>query len=742
MKPLALALTPSALFRLSQFSIGPEWFSNFYLPRDPAGLKRVVLNDIIYLLESSILDDNSPLAVIDLRPESNIFSDSNRLSILERIITVCRSVYSDSVIIPATWRPHFEGAMLSITPCSGPAWRSRLHFAKRPNGKADLLVFSRTDEAVNFSRLSPPLSLHSAARNGLADAMLSPATEAQSDSLAGIVLSERLPQGFVQGASLDQWYTSKLTTDQRKFVDKPHDGPVRLRGSAGTGKTLSLVVKFLRDAIKSESEQTPVRYGFLTHSTASADLVQAVAESLDPLGLMFDQGRFSRLEVRTLYDLANEQLNFSLDDLKPLSLDGREGRKLQMELISTALKEMGDSVVVSAQFSDLSSELSERWKNANNDSDKRFVAEVMNEFASILDAEGIRAGEEKGERYVKSGANRPSWLLALPTEVDRRFLLEVHRRYRKALAEMNTLSVDQMVGDFNTFLDSNRWSSTRGKAGYDALFVDELHLFTSIERQTLHKLIKHAVEDDGRPKRPSIFMAYDLKQSTRDTFTQFGEDGNLFTNSSKLQGSDLVKLSKVFRYTPQIADFLVDLDASFPAIDIPGEWEAYAGEAELDAGPKPNLKIYKDDTSLFREVFALARQEATRIGGRRVAVLCVSGEMFERYLIASRQVASTVLPILGRDATEELRHAGKRFIFSVPEYVAGLQFETVYLVHANTQEAPADAGDGLRRRFISDVYLGSSRTERNLTICASVVRGGPSDVLNLALERGSLLTTV
>jgi hypothetical protein len=406
------------------------------------------------------------------------------------------------------------------------------------------------------------------------------------------------------------------------------------------------------------------------------------------------------------------------------------------------LSQMRESGVLRAQFSELSSPMMSAWATPASAPGKRLVAEIMNEFASVLDAEGVRAGEEKGIKYVSGSGTRASWQMSLPFEVDRRFILEVHRRYRKALAEMGALSVDQMIGDFNSFLDSNRWSSVRGREGYDALFVDELHLFTSIERQTLHKLIKQAVDDEGRPKRLPIFMAYDIKQSTKDTFSQLGEPGSIFTSSSKLTNSELVKLSKVFRYTPEIAEFLTDLDASFPAVDIPSEWEAYSGEAQLSGGPKPTLTVHKDNISLFRSVFDEAREVAMKTdgGGRRVAVLCASPEMFETYLVAAPQYKGKMISILGRDGDDELRHAGRRFVFSMPEYVAGLQFETVFLIHPNVQEAPIDAGDGMRRRFISDVYLGSSRAERSLRLHSSIERGGPSDVLKLALERKSLVT--
>lgn len=129
-------------------------------------------------------------------------------------------------------------------------------------------------------------------------------------------------------------------------------------------------------------------------------------------------------------------------------------------------------------------------------------------------------------------------------------------------------------------------------------------------------------------------------------------------------------------------------------------------------------------------------------GGRRVAVLCASEDQFDRYLeAAAGQYAGRHLPITSREPSSELRHAGKRFVFSMPEYVAGLQFDTVFLIHVDAAEAPADASDGVRRRFISNIYLGSSRAERTLKIASCLSRGGRSDILGMALDRGSLIET-
>jgi hypothetical protein len=740
----ALALTPDALFRLAACSISEEWFKEFATPAQNISIKRAVVNDIVYLIDPDLNTDDVPIIVIRVDGKDGVFSDKNsRITTLERIITVGRWIYSEGVSVPTTWRKHHEGSLFSIQATArNPGWRARVHFDRSPKGSRDLFAFSRTDDTVNFDKLDAHVETYLAAKAGLAQAVLSSHEPLKASQSGGITLSQRLPQGFVQGATLEQWYENKLTAEQRSFVDKPTEGPVRLRGAAGTGKTLSLVVKFLRDAIIAEGEQRPMKVGFLAHSFASVDLITSISESLDRTGLIYGAGRHVKLEVKTLYDLAHKNLNFELDELQPLSLDGREGRRLQAELIETALRDLAGSGIASAQFQDMSEDIHERWREAVARNSTRLVHELMNEFASVLDAEGVRAGEERGERYAKGTASRPTWLMSLPTELDRRFVLEVHRRYRKFLGEMNTLSVDQMIGDFNSFLDSNRWDRIRSREGFDVLFVDELHLFTSIERQTLHKLIKQSTEEDGRPRRPPIFMAYDLKQSPRDAFaTYLDGDTNLFSASTGLQGSELVKLDRVFRYTPQIAEFLADLDATFPAINVSDEWEAYSGRAEGD-GVKPELTVYPDEVSLFRTVFNEALSVARSIegGGRRVAVLCVSEEQFDKYVTAAGgQFLGKHIAITSREPSSELRHAGKRFVFSMPEYVAGLQFDTVFLVHVDAIEAPTGAQDGVRRRFISNVYLGSSRAEKTLKVSSCLARGGKSDILDMSLERMSLI---
>ena len=741
----ALALTRESITRLNRFGITDAWFTHFNLPNGNHGLKKATIQDIVYIIEDDLQDDSGPLVFIQLAGDNGIFSpDRNNALILDRIILVSTAHFFRTVQIPTNWKAYSEKNILSFYAGNVHTGRgSRLHAKKKPDGSEDLFFFAWTDRTRDFSDLPIDSSLPLLARECFAEAILAPSEGDVEESTAGIVLCEKLPQGFTQGADLRQWYDSKLTTEQRRFVDMSYEGPVRLRGAAGTGKTLSLVVKLLRDGIRFRSEANGRRFCFVAHSQGAIDLVQAMCETLvSPRILRGLSDGQCTIELRTLYDLAHEHLHFQLRDLVPVSLDGFEGRRFQFDLIVEILKDAWASRIIRGRFRNIDGDLKRRWTEAVQGIELGLVGELMNEFACVIDAEHIRRGEESGERYLKR-SSRPNWMLSLPNEDDRRFVMEIHTMYRKQLAEMSALSIDEMVADFNLFLDSNSWDRVRERMGFDAIFVDELHFFTAMEKQILQKLMRRLADDEGRPRRPNIFMAYDIKQSPRDSFLDyFSADGSIFSQRSGLQNSQLVQLSQVFRYTPEIAEFLKDIDAAFPAIDVPGEWNAYVGEANLPSASRPTLIRYTNDRELLERVFGQARAIARKIegGGRRVAVICVSEDAFGRYQAPIRgRFKNDVFLVNTREATVNMRHIRKKFIFAMPEYVAGLQFDTVFLVHVNQAEAPESVGIGRRRQLISNIYLGASRAENHLVVCSCEERGGPSDVLNMALSRGNLI---
>jgi hypothetical protein len=75
----------------------------------------------------------------------------------------------------------------------------------------------------------------------------------------------------------------------------------------------------------------------------------------------------------------------------------------------------------------------------------------------------------------------------------------------------------------------------------------------------------------------------------------------------------------------------------------------------------------------------------------------------------------------------------------MPEYVAGTQFDTVYLIEVNKDEVPEGSyHSSAMRKFISNIYVGASRAENTLHIFVNTDRGGPSTALKYAIENGAL----
>ena len=184
----AVVFTPYSIGQLARFDISPEWFTNYFLPIDAIGLKEVVVDGIVYIIEASLDDDNCPLVAINLEAPDAIFeSNKDNAALLERIRTVSDAQFSTSVKIPPPWRPYYEHNMLSIY--AGTRFRgngSRINFDVRPNGCNDLFVLAHTDEAVGFSCLQDMSDLHKQIRSRFTDAILDTAQPSNKNFRAGL----------------------------------------------------------------------------------------------------------------------------------------------------------------------------------------------------------------------------------------------------------------------------------------------------------------------------------------------------------------------------------------------------------------------------------------------------------------------------------------------------------------------------------------------------------------------------
>ena len=570
------------------------WFENFRIPTSLAAkIKRVEVGDCIYLL-SHDADENSRLVVIPLG-NGGIFSKSvNSHQVFDRIIRIVIHQFERNVSIPIIWRAYHSGARISIYAQSKSSGKGeRLYIDTNPQETQHIFVYAITCDQ-NFEEVKVDRERFLHARRYYVDALLTEAQDVSSNEMPsetfGIVLTEPLSATLIGSGTLDEWYKRKLTSQQLDFVNRSHESPVRLKGAAGTGKTISMAIKCLRDAYRFKGEK---RIAFITHSSALAhDVVRSMFSMLDPQGVW--QGREDNtIWLGSLYELAQQLLGYNGKDLQPLSTDGLEGRELQRFLISEAVGQCLKDIHFANQLKRCSPKFVNNVRSRATEN-SHLVSELMNEFACIIDAEGIRKGNDAAEKYVKS--TREDWQMHLEIGEDREAVLDIHREYCQELEESKTLSMDQMIADFNRYLLTHEWRQLRDKKGFDVIFVDELHYFNRAERMTFHNLFRTTVVEN---REMPLFMAYDIKQSPNDAL-MISKRKESIANMFKSIGvgkSELVELTQVFRSTPQIAEFLKDLDGSFPALDLVDEWGGYDAASKSDNGEIPTLRVYQDNVN-------------------------------------------------------------------------------------------------------------------------------------------------
>lgn len=581
----------------------------------------------------------------------------------------------------------------------------------------------------DLSLFAPDRDVQRSALEGVLKALHLP--EAQSVSGLGneVNLDASLPVKIHNQMTADEWFDSRLTAAQRRFVEHPLTSGVRLIGPAGTGKTIALAVKCLRDLKQTQGHRRK-RFLFLTHAAKTANDVEALILSMEPeLAIKYLASDRPELVVSTLWSLANRQMRYDLDGLTPVSLDGHEGREFQADVLNDIIDEYlsGDWV---AYRSACSQPFTDYMQSPPDSKVRRFFLwELLNEFACVLDAEGVKSQSDLRQQYLSE--KRKGWMMVLSSKEERQVVLDLYDRFRADLRGMKAIGGDQMVTDFLNHLDSFRWEATREAEGYDAVFVDELHLFNRQERMVFRHLLRSAMGN------PAVFMAYDAKQSPRDTFLNLpSADAKQldFWRDAKLGKVEKIELIDVFRYTPQIARTLSCIDEAFPGQDLDDDWPKYSGISKVDDGPVPTLCTLASTVATYTVVFNRAKALQRSLGkSGRVAVLCASNELFSRYLKFT-ELRDTFYPITSRDEASAINANARRFLFSMPEYVAGMQFDTVLLIDVNQDEVPQGPyAAAALRKFAAQVYLGASRAERQLEIYASRENGGAAALISTAV---------
>jgi len=568
---------------------------------------------------------------------------------------------------------------------------------------------SRWDDAFQRSRLS---FANSAGSTGLADE---------------IALERNPARGVTRGLSYSAW-DELLSDGQRSFIEQPPVHSIKLHGAAGTGKTLALEMKAIREVRRAREAGQEPRILFTTHSWAMAQKIDQELHQLD------EWGTTTAIDVMPVLSMAEYTLpqDSWASDLRLIGEDSMSGKEYQLARISSLVEEFvaGDWLT----FKDNASEgFAHRLESPNVNERSALVWDLLVEFGCVLGAEGIFPGINAERRYLSLG--RAPWMMPLAALGDKRAVLYLYEKYVRELVADGLVTNDHVVNDFLSYLETFSWSGRRARNGYDLIFVDELHLFNAQERMVLRFLARNA------DQYPRLFMALDPRQSPWELYTFSKSERPAESDDAADIGIvDAVTLTTIHRYTPQILALVQHIHRDFPALELGQDWEIDISLAvsSNENGPLPIVSTCGSAAAEVIEVFDRASKPLANKG--RTAIAIVDERRFAEFRVVAETRAArgvqSVSVISSREEVDNLQYSQSSLIVAPAEYMAGLQVDRIVIAgFPHTQTFGANLGHA-RRRFLSSLYLAVSRATTVVEIVCSEDYGGVPEVLEHAVQRG------
>lgn len=727
MKPLVF--TEKALSALSGLEIdfdrllvSDEW---------PAGDTTVHTGQKGIFVFTSQCDATSRLLVIR-RKKGGLFDavePEERRSVFDRCARVAlRSFDKSRVTLNPKWMAFHHDNRVSIF-ASGIGSNMRIVADVNVGGSGDTYLFdyAPAEQVQDLASLQPDVESYEAARADF-EREVSKVDSAKPQIEGNIELDQLDPVSITKGLSYEDW-ERLLSPRQREFVERELTGPLRLRGTAGTGKTLAMVMKAVRMRRTADKNGGGKRFLFLTHSWAMAEHVDGMLEQIDRR----EPGN-STLDVYPLLEVARRR-DYTKIGRQPLGFDSEEGKRKALSEIGSVIEgfRLGDWL---AYKGGCTATFIEALENAGARSN--FTWDLLIEFGCVLAAQGILGRQSELDRYLR--IRRMAYMMPLANPIEKEVIFKLWSAFLERLKELKMISSDQIISDLLNDLQTFYWEAARTEEGYDVIFVDEAHLFNAQERLTFH----HLLNEGDAP--PLVIMALDPKQSPRELFVDIVDEDDTGTSNvydrARLAGSESIDLIDVYRYTPQIEQLIRCVLNAMPGLGLDGDWDIPLATSGLEDGPVPTFSLVSSRLESFNTGIKTARNllPGARARSGRVAVLCMDQDRFFQYRpAAGRNQSRDLFVVTSRDDVARLPFMSRRIVFSTPEYVAGLQFDTVILLDVNRDLVPDGAYRGhQQRRFLSELYLGLSRAEYAVVIMAARDGDGLSPFLDAAIRDGAL----
>ena len=554
-------------------------------------------------------------------------------------------------------------------------------------------------------------------------------TNFSSTSLGQLASKVDMHQGY-------ETWLRLLTEDQKKFILAPLLHPVRIDGPAGTGKTASLSLAAIHSMRQAAIDDREYQAIFITHSEASRRSISTVLEAMGGADFMLEQASIRRLRVETLQRFCSGLLKQEISETEFVDTDAYDAKQLQLMYVDEALRQVQNEFASYARF------MSPDFKTYMESEEDEYKIPLIQHEISVV----IKGRAKENLDTYKRIPPIPS-ALAVSSEGDKAFIWRVYERYREQLVAGGQFDTDDVVLSALSQLSTPIWRRRRARDGFDAIFVDETHLFNMNELSIFHHLTR---SESSFP----IAFAVDRSQAIGDRGWADDIDvASLMPSQDERASSTTINVKGIFRSSPDIVNLAFSITSSGASLftnfqDPMALAHSNMTFEEEKKAKRPYYVGYSTDEAMLEAALLAAEEMRVSMGATKgdVAIVVFDERLFHDLERRSIEENRPVEILKHRGDPEVVRRAktSGRFILSLPDYVGGLEFDGVVLVGVDDGRVPpsvngqhAQSKAYLTFAAHNKLYVAVTRARYQVAILGVRARG-PSVILNNALKAGAL----
>lgn len=602
----------------------------------------------------------------------------------------------------------------------------RNSFKQNRKGKDFLTVFGfGVDEGVTFSATNARKAVEDLEQYNIEK------KEKDTDSTSFMKITELEPFDLPIDSRMDyDSWMAYTTNSQKSFITKSVNGPERLEGAAGTGKTISMILRCVHILKQKIAANEPYRIIFVTHSLATKERIIEVFKNVwEEFELYHETKDYTDkniINITTLQEWCGEHLGaHTVHSDQYLDKDAAESKIWQLMYVEQAFAKIYGQTKASLQV--LCSKEFNRFLSETN---KDVLSELFQQEIAVM----IKG--RAGQNIVKYKAlSRPKYAMPLKNDADKDFVFAVYKEYRQSLIEKNKYDNDDIVLSALKNFEMPIWDRLRSTEGYDCCFIDETHLFNINELTIFQYLNKDTTANH-------IVYAIDKSQAVGD----WGIDESLITSAFGVKPEAESGYNVMFRNSPEIVDLafcILSHGASlFTNFDNPLDYFEYGFTRDQEQKCTfPQYYLYNTDESMLNGLFVLLNEQCREKSLKKANVLVAfttEALLHEAQKISiERHIPFECLTSRCDINTVNKAVQNNKFVYAGIDYVGGLEFESVFIVGVDKGRVPPEGGDNdesshiLSYAWHNRMYVAITRAKYSITLIGNNVTG-ESPLLELA----------